>query len=101
MRDLEAIYLRLPVPLQHMACSFVGWRTTRTRYGGEFPQILAEAKARRTGRQRRLSPIAIAGSPNSYRRLRPQFPHTASDSRSRDSGRRRSAPSPTCRRFPS
>jgi phenylacetate-CoA ligase len=46
VRDPEAIYLRLPVLLQHLGCSFVGWRTQRTRYGGEFPQILAEVEAR-------------------------------------------------------
>jgi phenylacetate-CoA ligase len=45
-RDLEAIYLHLPTPLQHLGCSFVGWRTLGTRYGGEFPQILAEIEAR-------------------------------------------------------
>ena len=45
-RDLESIYLRLPIPLQHLGCSFVGWRTLRTRYGGEFPKILAEVQER-------------------------------------------------------
>jgi phenylacetate-CoA ligase len=44
--DLEAIYLRLPVALQHAACSLVGWRTKRTRYGREFRQILTDAEAR-------------------------------------------------------
>lgn len=42
----EAIYQRLPVPLQHVGCSLVGLRTQRTRYAGEFPQLLAEADAR-------------------------------------------------------
>lgn len=46
LSDLEAIYLRLPIPLQHLACTLVGWRTSRTRYGGEFPQLLADAQAR-------------------------------------------------------
>jgi phenylacetate-CoA ligase len=46
LSDREAIYLRLPIPFQHLACTFVGWRTGRTRYGGEFPQILADAQAR-------------------------------------------------------
>jgi phenylacetate-CoA ligase len=46
LSDLEAIYLRLPIPLQHLACTFVGWRTRRTRYGGEFAKILADAQAR-------------------------------------------------------
>ena len=44
--DPEAIYLRLPVPLQHVACSLVGWRTKRTRYGGDFRRVLADAEAR-------------------------------------------------------
>lgn len=44
--DAEAIYRQLPVALQHLGCSLVGWRTERTRYGDPFPRILAEAKAR-------------------------------------------------------
>jgi phenylacetate-CoA ligase len=44
--DPEALYLRLPVPLQHAACTFVGWRTSRTRYAGKFKSLLAEAEAR-------------------------------------------------------
>jgi len=44
--DPEALYLRLPVPLQHAACTFVGWRTARTRYAGRFDSLLAEAEAR-------------------------------------------------------
>ncbi|MDQ3875298.1 MAG: hypothetical protein M3322_07110 [Actinomycetota bacterium] len=46
MVDPEAVYLRLPVVLQQAACSFVGWRTERTRYGGAFPRLLSEAEAR-------------------------------------------------------
>ena len=95
MRDLEAIYLRLPVPLQHMACSFVGWRTTRTRYGGEFPQILAKAEARTywsaeetvAYRDRRLAEFvsAAASAVPAYRerfqvaRLRPSEIRTVAD----------------------
>jgi phenylacetate-CoA ligase len=44
--DPEELYLRLPVPLQHAACTFVGWRTARTRYAGGFDRLLAEAEAR-------------------------------------------------------
>jgi phenylacetate-CoA ligase len=44
--DLEAIYLRLPARLQNLACSAVGWRTERTRYGGDFGRILDEAERR-------------------------------------------------------
>jgi phenylacetate-CoA ligase len=44
--DPEALYLRLPVPFQHAACTFVGWRTARTRYAGTFESLLAEAEAR-------------------------------------------------------
>lgn len=46
LSDLEAIYLRLPIPLQNLGCTFVGWRTERTRYAGDFPRILADAEAR-------------------------------------------------------
>jgi phenylacetate-CoA ligase len=44
--DLEAIYLRLPVPVQNLACSAVGWHTARTRYGSGFTRILEEAEGR-------------------------------------------------------
>jgi phenylacetate-CoA ligase len=44
--DPEALYLRLPLPFQHAACTFVGWRTSRTRYAGRFDSLLAEAEAR-------------------------------------------------------
>jgi phenylacetate-CoA ligase len=44
--DSEAIYLRLPIPVQQIACSLVGLHTERTRYGGDFERILADAQAR-------------------------------------------------------
>jgi phenylacetate-CoA ligase len=44
--DPEALYLRLPVALQHAACTYIGWRTSRTRYAGKFESLLAEAEAR-------------------------------------------------------
>lgn len=44
--DAEAVYLRLPIALQNAACTFVGWRTERTRYAGAFDTILEEAVAR-------------------------------------------------------
>ncbi len=46
MPDLESVYLRLPTPAQHLACSLVGWRTERVRYGADFDRILAEAETR-------------------------------------------------------
>ena len=48
--DLEAVYQRLPVRLQHVACSTAGWHTERTRYGHGFQDILegAEERARWT-----------------------------------------------------
>jgi phenylacetate-CoA ligase len=42
----EALYLRLPAVLQHAACSYVGWRTERTRYAGDFSRLLAAADER-------------------------------------------------------
>lgn len=44
--DLEAVYRRLPIPLQDVGCSLVGWHTERTRYGKAFQRILDEAVAR-------------------------------------------------------
>lgn len=67
--DPEAAYRRLPVPLQNLGCSFVGWRTERTRYGGEFERILEELLARTFWsedqtvefRDRRLAAVVEAG----------------------------------------
>src|SRR5713226_5085504 len=63
--DAEAVYLRLPIPLQHVACSLVGWRTERTRYADEFSKLLAQTVARtywspeevRTLRNRRVEEL--------------------------------------------
>lgn len=42
----ESIYLKLPVPLQHIACSWVGWRIQQTRFGKSFQPILDETESR-------------------------------------------------------
>ena len=34
--DAEAIYRRLPTPLQHAACTVVGWHLNRVRYPRSF-----------------------------------------------------------------
>src|SRR5437764_1690172 len=44
--DAEGIYLRVPTPLQHLACSVVGWQTERTRYAGDFRSLLEDAQRR-------------------------------------------------------
>jgi phenylacetate-CoA ligase len=44
--DLEAVYRRLPVSLQHVGCSVVGWHTERTRYGHGYERIFADALSR-------------------------------------------------------
>ena len=46
MIDREQIYERLPVPLQHLACSLSGWQTKRSRFDAEFRRLLAESRAR-------------------------------------------------------
>ncbi len=46
MSRREALYLRLPIPLQHLACSLEGWRIQRTRYGGDFLELLREYESR-------------------------------------------------------
>jgi phenylacetate-CoA ligase len=42
----EAVYLRLPVWLQNLACSREGRRIQRTRYGSEFEERLKQAEQR-------------------------------------------------------
>jgi phenylacetate-CoA ligase len=44
--DPELVYQRLPIPLQHAACSWQGWRIERSRFGRDFPQAIAEAERR-------------------------------------------------------
>jgi phenylacetate-CoA ligase len=44
--DWEAVYARLPISTQHLACSLVGLHTERTRYRGDFPRLLEEAQER-------------------------------------------------------
>jgi len=44
--DIEALYLRLPVPLQNIACSLHGWRIQRSRYGPGFSEKLRAAEER-------------------------------------------------------
>ena len=46
MADLERIYGRLPVPLQHLACSVEGWRIEHRRLAGAFDDLLRAAEAR-------------------------------------------------------
>jgi phenylacetate-CoA ligase len=46
MSSLEAIYLKLPIPLQHAACSLEGGRIKRNRFGSAFRTLLEEAEAR-------------------------------------------------------
>ena len=44
--DAETLYRRLPIGLQQLACSAVGWRTERTRYGKGFPELLEDLSGR-------------------------------------------------------
>src|SRR5438105_5362282 len=46
MSSLEAIYLKLPIPLQHAACSLEGRRIKRSRFGSDFSLLLEQAEAR-------------------------------------------------------
>ncbi len=43
---LEKIYLDMPIGLQHVACSGLGYRTKSTRYGRGFWKALREAEER-------------------------------------------------------
>jgi len=44
--DPEGLYRLLPASLQHLACSFEGWRISRWRFDREFWRLLAEAEVR-------------------------------------------------------
>jgi phenylacetate-coenzyme A ligase PaaK-like adenylate-forming protein len=46
MPDLEPVYAKLPIALQHAVCSVAGWRVEHSRFGGQFPRLLAEAESR-------------------------------------------------------
>lgn len=46
MSTLEALYLKLPIPLQHAVCSFEGRRLNRSRFGSAFPSLLEAAEGR-------------------------------------------------------
>ena len=45
-QDRESFYLRLPIPLQHLACSVEGWRIQRSRFGRRFQKLLQEVEGR-------------------------------------------------------
>lgn len=44
--DPEALYLKLPFPLQNIICSMVGWHIQRTRYVASFWEFHKEAEKR-------------------------------------------------------
>ena len=43
---IEEQYLKLPIPLQHVACSLEGWHIQRSRFGEPFPALLREIESR-------------------------------------------------------
>lgn len=46
MDNLEGLYLKMPIPLQNVVCSLQGARIQRSRFGGDFSDILKEAESR-------------------------------------------------------
>jgi phenylacetate-CoA ligase len=46
MSQVESLYGKLPILLQHAACSLEGWRAGYTRFGGPFSSRLEEAESR-------------------------------------------------------
>jgi len=43
---VEDVYEKLPVSLQHAACSLRGWQVQRTHYGARFSDLLEQAERR-------------------------------------------------------
>ncbi len=46
MFDREALYLRMPIPLQNVMCSLEGWRIQKSRFGEAFGRFLRDAEGR-------------------------------------------------------
>jgi phenylacetate-CoA ligase len=46
MPDLETAYTKLPVALQHAACSVAGWRTEHRRFDRTFAELLGQYEGR-------------------------------------------------------
>ncbi len=46
MSRFETLYLKLPTSLQNIACSAVGWRNQRLRFGGDYPELLRQYESR-------------------------------------------------------
>src|SRR5262245_39542959 len=46
MSALEDLYPKLPIALQHAACSLQGWQINRNRFGTAFAACLRDAEAR-------------------------------------------------------
>lgn len=44
--DLEALYLKLPIPLQNTICGIKGWHVQHTRYAESFRLLLKESEKR-------------------------------------------------------
>ena len=53
--SLEATYHRMPILLQHAACSMAGWRMQRVRFGLGFRKDLRQAEQRMKWSEDRLS----------------------------------------------
>lgn len=53
MVDREALYARLPIALQEVACTLQGWMIERRRHGGDFQAILRAVEARGSWSQER------------------------------------------------
>ncbi len=55
MPELKALYLKLPVHLQQLACSVEGWRVKRNRYDHTFFELLRAAENRTYWSSERLT----------------------------------------------
>ncbi len=46
MADREGLYLKLPIAVQHAACSLEGWRIQHSRFGDPFTGLMEQAESR-------------------------------------------------------
>jgi phenylacetate-CoA ligase len=54
MNNFEAVYLKLPIAMQHLLCSVEGWRIQQSRFDKQFHILLNEAQSRTYWEQKQL-----------------------------------------------
>ncbi|MCR9095927.1 MAG: hypothetical protein NXI30_17025 [bacterium] len=73
--NLDSIYTRLPVSLQHVACTWAGWQRSRARFTPYFHRTLAAWMKSGTGPREELHRIQLARLLDLLQRARDHVPY--------------------------